>query len=485
MKTNAIGKYKPNLHFAPEKNWMNDPNGLVYFEGEYHLFYQYHPYSTVWGPMHWGHAVSKDLIDWEELDVALYPDELGMIFSGSAVVDWENTSGFFPNKPGLVAIFTYHLEGKEGTEPTQTQAIAYSFDRGRSWKKYEGNPVLSSETKIDFRDPKVFWYEQTRRWIMVLATGQTITFYSSPNLIDWEFESEFGEGNGLHHGVWECPDLFQLSVTGGNEKKWVLLVSVGDNPDFETGSQTQYFVGEFDGKTFIPDQSSSKLLDFGKDNYAGVSFSDIPHNDGRRIYVGWMSNWRYANEVPTNGWRGQMTIPRELSLEKIAGEYNVNQLPVKEMVSYFDNELVIDEEILHENNKRTYHVESAYVDCAINIEKQSATQLGIVVNHSKQQFTKIEINYNNREIRLVREGSGIINCSPNFSKDQTVKIGDINHINLKLIIDSSSIELFINEGQYALTSLIYPDHACESISFSSTDGNVRLYNGYIAKPSRL
>ncbi|TKD70782.1 glycoside hydrolase family 32 protein [Pseudalkalibacillus hwajinpoensis] len=484
MKTNALGKYRPYLHFAPQKNWMNDPNGLIFFDGEYHLFYQYHPDSTVWGPMHWGHAVSKDLIDWEELDIALYPDEHGMIFSGSAVVDWENTTGFFPNGPGLVAVFTYHLDGEAGAEPTQTQGIAYSYDRGRTWVKYEGNSVLTSDSKVDFRDPKVFWNDKEKNWMMVLATGQTISFYSSPNLINWNFESEFGEGIGLHTGVWECPDLFQLQVPETDEIKWVLLVSVGDNPEFETGSQTQYFVGEFDGRTFKPDHDSIHLLDFGKDNYAGVSFSDIPQIDGRRIYLGWMSNWRYANEVPTNGWRSQMTLPRELSLQKVGEEYNVNQLPVKEIESYFSIDSVIDGEVSHENGTKKYPVGSPFVDCSINIERENSQQFGITVNHSKEQTTNIEIDYNMNAIRVVRKDSGEIDFSSNFIDDQIVKVENINELNLRMIIDSSSIELFINEGQYALTSLVYPDHACESISFSSIKGSVILRDGYIAKPAQ-
>ena len=341
--------------------------------------------------------------------------------------------------------------------------------------------MLAKESKIDFRDPKVFWHEQTNKWIMVLATGQTISFYSSPNLIDWEFESEFGEGIGLHHGVWECPDLFQLKVSESNEKKWVLFVSVGDNPDFETGSQTQYFIGEFDGQTFASDQDSSWLLDFGKDNYAGVSFSDISENDGRRIYLGWMSNWRYANEVPTNGWRSQMTLPRELSLQVIEGEYYVNQLPVKELESYFLN-VAMDEEIIYANGTRTFQIGKSYVDCSLSIERQDAAQLEIVVDHSNDQFTKIEIDYNNKEVRLVRKDSGIIDFSTDFISDQKVKIDNMTKLNLRIIIDSSSIELFINEGQYALTSLVYPDHPCKSLSFNSMDGEVKLHNWYIGKP---
>lgn len=483
MNTNELLKYRPHLHFAPQKNWMNDPNGLVFFEGEYHLFYQYHPNDSVWGPMHWGHAVSKDLIDWVELDIALYPDELGMIFSGSAVVDWENTSGFFTEQPGLVAIFTHHLDGEGDRNPKQTQSLAYSHDRGRTWTKYKGNPILSSENKVDFRDPKVFWYKKTKKWMMILATGQTITFYSSTNLINWEFESEFGSDVGLHNGVWECPDLFQLKVNGSNEKKWVLLVSVGDNPEFETGSQTQYFIGTFDGRTFKAESDTINLLDFGKDNYAGVSFSDIPETDGRRIYLGWMSNWRYANQVPTYGWRSQMTLPRELSLQKIGAEYKVIQQPVKEMEAYFAKDKVSDEEITHEKGMITYFVEKPFVDCSINVERQDASQFGIMIHHSKEQFTKIEIDYTSNLICLARKDSGVIDFSNNFSHDQKMKVDSTGDLQIRMVVDSSSIELFLNEGEFALTSLIYPDQVCEAISFYSSNGRVNLYDGYIARPS--
>jgi len=477
-------KYRPYLHFAPKKNWMNDPNGMVYFEGEYHLFFQYNPNDSVWGPMHWGHAVSKDMISWEELDIALYPDENGTIFSGSAVVDWENTTGFFQEKPGIVAIFTHHLDSVEGGPPTQSQSLAYSHDKGRTWTKYEENPVLSHQTKIDFRDPKVFWNKETNKWVMVLATGQTISFYTSTNLIDWEFESEFGDDHGSHDGVWECPDLFKLSVEDSKEEKWVLLVSIGDNPQFNNGSRTQYFIGEFDGSTFTPDHSSVKWLDFGKDNYAGVSFSDLPKEDGRRIYLGWMSNWRYANEVPTGDWRSQMTLPRELSLRKSGGDYKVIQHPVKELAAYFSQIEEIHNVSVSDNGPKKYSMKGSYLEIILNLERVNASQFGITLHHTKEQSTSITFDSTEKVMSLNRQKSGEIDFSTNFPHDQKLKMENINNIELRIVIDSSSVELFVNDGEYALTSLIYPDEVCDALSIFTLDGEIKIKNSHILSPTK-
>ena len=271
-------KFRPTFHFSPLYGWMNDPNGMVYKDGEYHLFYQYNPYGSKWGNMNWGHAISKDLVNWEHRPVAIAPDAFGTIFSGSAVVDCNNTAGF--GAGAIIAIYTQNGD-------RQVQSIAYSTDNGRSFTKYENNPVLVSEAR-DFRDPKVFWYEGTKRWIMVLAVGQEMQIFSSPNLKDWTFESSFGEGYGAHGNVWECPDLFELPVEETNEKKWVLLCSLGDGPFGD--SATQYFVGSFDGKKFVCDNQpeATKWMDWGKDHYATVTWSDAP--DNRRIAIAWMSN---------------------------------------------------------------------------------------------------------------------------------------------------------------------------------------------------
>lgn len=484
MTTQNLEKYRPYLHFAPKKNWMNDPNGLVYFQGEYHLFYQHNPNDSTWGPMHWGHAVSKDMITWEELDIALYPDEIGTIFSGSAVVDWSNTSGFFSDNPGLVAIFTHHKDEENGKPHEQFQSLAFSHDQGRTWTKYAGNPVLAHETKADFRDPKVFWHHETTKWMMVLATGQTVSFYSSSNLIDWQFESEFGNGIGSHDGVWECPDLFQLKSEDSGEARWVLFVSIGDDIQFEAGSRTQYFIGSFDGSHFTSDNDSINWLDFGKDNYAGVSFSDIPDEDGRRIYLGWMSNWRYANQVPTEGWRSQMTLPRELSLRKRNEGYRVIQKPVRELNAYFSKKEEIHDVIVSEDEPKKYSLGGSYQEITLNIENMGARKFGINLHHTKEQTTIFTFDTAENVLSLDREKSGEIGFCDNFPYVQKVEVGNINFVQLRMVIDSSSVELFVNEGDYALTSLIYPDNACEEVSIFSLEGEIKLSDSYVATPAK-
>jgi len=263
VDANSKEALRPQYHFTPNSGWMNDPNGLVYNDGVYHLFYQYYPHATVWGPMHWGHATSIDMAHWEHQPIALFPDENGLIFSGSAVVDKENTSGFGENGVApLVAIFTYHLmEGeKAGRDDFQTQGIAYSLDNGVSWKKYDGNPVLPNEGIRDLRDPKVFWHEDTKSWIMALVAGDHAKFYRSKNLKQWDNISDFGLDQGAHGGVWECPDLFPLPVDGTDEEKWVLVISIGGGGP-NGGSGTQYFIGDFDGTTFTSEQEEYKWLD--------------------------------------------------------------------------------------------------------------------------------------------------------------------------------------------------------------------------------
>lgn len=480
MTTFNLEKYRPTLHFAPQKNWMNDPNGMVYFKGEYHLFFQHNPNDSIWGPMHWGHAVSRDMIDWQELPIALYPDELGTIFSGSAVVDWHNTTGLFPDEPGIVAIFTHHLDKADGTTAIQTQSLAYSHDQGRTWTKYEGNPVLGHPTKVDFRDPKVFWHTKTAKWLMTLATGQTVTFYSSPNLIDWQFESEFGDNIGSHDGVWECPDLFELVVDNSEEKKWVLLVSIGDNPQFDSGSRTQYFVGSFDGSTFTADHQEIQWLDFGKDNYAGVSFSDIPTEDGRRIYLGWMSNWRYANEVPTEGWRSQMTLPRTLALQHVGDQLLVVQNPVKELDSYFTKVVEIDDVLINGEETKTFAVDKSSVEIVLTIDNNDAKQFGVELSHTESQKTLLTIDAETNYVTLDRKNSGEITFSENFSNRQELNLQVTNQVKLRIIVDSSSIEIFLNEGAYAVTSLIYPDKVCEEIALFASGGAIQLTNSYIS-----
>ena len=293
--------WRPSAHFTPKRMWMNDPNGMIYHDGLYHLFYQFHPDSMIWGPMHWGHATSRDLLSWEHHDVALYPDEHGTMFSGCCVNDRHNSSGLFagPGTSNLTAIFSYD---------NQSLGLATSVDGGLTWQHYRGNPIMPA-VKEDFRDPKVFWHAPTQKWVMAISAHRECYFYTSPNLIDWTFASAFSGGCTV--GVWEVPDLFQLTDPQGSTH-WVLLMSVNDGA-LAGGSGIQYFIGNFDGVKFHWDASQgARWLDFGPDNYAGSTWFDEPDND--KLYIGWMSNWPYANKVPTDPWRGCLTLPRKLQL---------------------------------------------------------------------------------------------------------------------------------------------------------------------------
>ncbi|MFP7297103.1 glycoside hydrolase family 32 protein [Neobacillus niacini] len=468
-------QYRPQFHFSPEEKWMNDPNGMVFLNDEYHLFYQYHPYGTTWGPMHWGHAVSKDLIHWEHLPIALYPDELGAIFSGSAVVDWNNTTEFFEkNQPGLVAIYTSAGTYPDSDRPLQQQSLAYSKDNGRTWVKYEGNPVLSDINITDYRDPKVFWHEESNKWVMVLATGQTITIYTSLNLKEWEFASEFGHTAGSHDGVWECPDLFKLPVDGGQEK-WVLIVSIGDNGETAEGSRTQYFIGQFDGTTFVNDHDDSTILwlDYGRDNYAGVSWSDI--QDGRRIYLGWMSNWRYANQVPTKGWRSAMTLPRELSLAATEAGVRLFQQPVAE-VSKIRKETESYSKISVESGKRvSFPLTHSLMEITIEFEKVNSIQFGFIIQHSEQEKTVIGYNAAEEKLFVDRTLSGDHSFSTSFRAIQEAPLKlNQQRLKLQLFLDTSSIEVFANNGEAAITSLLFPSGAGQELKVFSNEGTTNV-----------
>ncbi|MGM0903973.1 MAG: glycoside hydrolase family 32 protein [Bacillota bacterium] len=472
-------QYRPQFHFSPQEMWMNDPNGMVFFNNEYHLFYQYHPFGTTWGPMHWGHAVSKDMIHWEHLPIALYPDELGAIFSGSAVVDWNNTTGFFEeNQPGLVAIYTSAGTYPDSDRPCQRQSLAYSKDSGRTWEKYEGNPVLSDVAITDYRDPKVFWHEETNKWVMVLATGQTITIYTSPNLLKWEFASEFGQNAGSHAGVWECPDLFKLPVNGdqGNQK-WVMIVSIGDNGETKEGSRTQYFIGEFDGTTFVNenDDTTTIWLDYGRDNYAGVSWSDI--QDGRRIYIGWMSNWRYANQVPTKEWRSAMTLPRELALVTTRDGIRVTQKPVEEVHSIRTETIELQEMSIESAKEVSLPLNNQLIELNMEFEKESSNHFGLLIKHSETKKTKIIVDVLNDLLLVDRTLSGENDFSSSFPTVQEAPLElKNNRVKLQLFIDTSSIEVFANDGEVAVTSLIFPEGLNKEFVLFSNGGTTNVSN---------
>lgn len=474
-------KYRPQFHFSPKSNWMNDPNGLVYYEGEYHLFYQYHPYSTVWGPMHWGHAVSKDLIHWDHLPTALAPDEYGTIFSGSAVVDWHDTSGFFQGGVGLVAIFT-HADIQPGMKRKERQSIAYSADKGRTWTKYDGNPVLIDESMTDFRDPKVFWHVETNKWIMVLVARDRVRFYSSPNLKEWILTSEFGADEGSHLGVWECPDLFELPVDGC--KKWVLIVSMhlGGNPTTQEGSKTQYFIGEFDGTHFINDNSSDTVLwlDHGRDNYAGVSWSDLPAEDGRLIYIGWMSNWKYARLTPTDGWRSAMTLPRELTLKSGLDGIKLFQNPVRELEKLRKLKHSWNNAVIGANSSLLSDVSGDTLEIIAEFELNTAKEFGLKVRKSDSEETVIGFDADSRILFVDRTESGVTDFFEHFAGRHggPLQIRN-NRIQMRLLIDRSSVEVFGNDGELAITEQIFPDPGSKGLELYAKDGEVKLISLHI------
>lgn len=453
-------KYRPQYHFSPEEKWMNDPNGMVYYNGEYHLFYQYHPHGTTWGPMHWGHAISKDLVTWEHLPIALKPDEHGDIFSGSAVVDWNDTTGFFDGGQGLVAIFTHADMYPESERPRQRQSLAYSKDNGRTWVTFEGNPVLSDVTFTDFRDPKVFWHHQTQRWIMSLACGTAIRFYSSTNLKEWVFLSEFSEEIS-HKGVWECPDLFQLPIEGTEEKKWVLIVSLGDDQNTTVGSRSLYFIGEFDGTTFKSDHATESILwlDHGRDNYAGVSFSDIPQEDSRRIYMAWMSNWRYANLVPTQPWRSAMTIPRELILISTKAGIRIKQYPVREFEKLKSNQITMNTKIgLNESTEKEIY-DQTEINITFETKKIFTVDLGEAV---------ISYDSSKNKVSVERTAENVHDFNPSFlAKDELILLKGGQVHSFRILVDRSSLEIFINGGEESLTYLLFPTDEIKKLKLSS------------------
>ena len=464
--------YRPAFHYAPQHNWMNDPNGMVYLDGEYHLFYQYNPYGHAWGPMHWGHAVSKDLHNWQELPIALYPDQLGTIFSGSAVFDKNNTSGLgTKDNPPLVAIYTYNHQFREHKSlPTgQSQALAYSVDKGRSWQKYAHNPVLTNTAERDFRDPKVFWFEADQKWIMSLAVDKKISFYSSPNLRDWHHESDFGAGVGAKGGVWECPDLIPLRIEGSDVQKYVLLVSI--NPGaVNGGSGTQYFVGDFDGETFRLDsqfsaqlqqkiqqgESPAEWLDYGADNYAGVTWSNLP--DQRALMIGWMNNWDYAQITPLKTWRGAMTLPRELRLVQSNGRYVVKSVPAREVATQRKKNIPLKPasisgkyQLLAAQGIKTF---PEYVQLEFNY--QGASRIELELGAGREQ-TRLIIDRDKGQVLFDRDQSGLVKFSEKFTGIQRAPFNNQQEqIKLELYIDKSSLEIFINDGELVFTNQIFP-----------------------------
>ena len=421
-------KFRSIYHHTPVYGWMNDPNGMFYKDGVWHLYYQYNPYGSQWENMTWAHSTSTDLIHWKNHGEVIQPDALGTIFSGSSVVDKENTAGF--EKDAVVAFYT-------SAGAAQTQSIAYSTDNGETFKKYVNNPILTSDVP-DFRDPNVFWNEEVKQWNLILAAGQQMNIYSSKNLKDWKFESSFGEGYGNHGGVWECPDLLKMG------DKWVLICNINPGGPFG-GSATQYFVGSFDGHKFTCESKPevTKWMDYGKDHYATVSFSNAP--DGRIVVLPWMSNWQYANQVPTQQFRSANGLPRDLGLYSYNGEDYVSVKPSPEVFAAFEK-------------KPSGRLQSAAYIEVTNIKSNAS----IVLSNDKGERVTMVYDGKNATFSMDRTESGVTDFHSDF-KAKTVAPTNGVIKSMQIFIDRCSIEAFDTEGKVAMTNLVFPSKPYDKI----------------------
>ena len=473
VKMDMSEPLRPLLHFSVPKNWMNDPNGMVFYEGEYHLFYQYHPESTQWGPMHWGHAVSPDMVNWTHLPIALYPDELGYIFSGGAVIDWHNTAGF--GEEAMVAFYTYHEPDSE----KQSQALAYSLDNGRSWTKYEGNPIIPTPPNIrNFRDPKVIWYDKGEgegHWVMLIAAGSAILFYTSPDMINWEPTSGFGFGQGSTSGVWETPDMFKLPVNGGPETRWVLTVGLG-NGSPAGGSGMQYFVGDFNGEEFTNDNPKNTVLwaDYGADFYAAQSWSET--QDGRQLWLAWMNNWRYANDIPTPSWRGAMSLPREVELTQTSDGIRMVQRPVAEL-QQLRGEMQSWQEVTFSTNE-TFQpdISGSLFEVIATFEvSPDVDQFGLRIQSGEDEYTAVGYSHKSRRLFVDRSKSGQLDFHGEFGDIHVVEYeAKSDTVHLQLFVDTSAIAVFVDDGQVTFSERIFPRNSEFSLQFFSENGETIL-----------
>ena len=498
--TSNTDYYRPVYHHTPLYGWMNDPNGMVYKDGEYHLYFQYNPYGSKWGNMHWGHSVSTDLVHWNHLKPAIARDTLGHIFSGSTVVDKNNTAGYGDN--ALIALYT-----SASDEHGQIQCMAYSTDDGRTYTKYEKNPVLLPFDGLkDFRDPKVFWYEPDKKWVMIVSADKEMRFYASQNLKDWEYMSAFGKGYGAQPNQFECPDFIQLPVDGNkNKMKWVMLVNINPGCMFG-GSATEYFVGDFDGKEFTCDTKPEvvKWLDYGKDHYAAVCIS----NTGERIIsIPWMSNWQYANVTPIRQYRGANGLPRELSLYTKDGQIYVAADVVKEVEALrkdtrsFDPITVKDEYKIDEIVPQT---DGAY-ELEMDITPNTSGVAGFDLMNAKGEVAKIYLDMKSGKLVMDRTASGLVafgeKSEPHAKEtDDHRKTMSVNYQNdfalgtwaplslcegktyhLNVFVDKCSVEIFVDGGRIAMTNLVFPTEPYNTLRFYTEGGEAQVSNMKVYK----
>ena len=499
--------YRPSYHFTPLYGWMNDPNGMVYKDGEYHLYFQYNPYGSKWGNMHWGHAVSKDLVHWEHLDPAIARDPVGHIFSGSSVVDKKNTAGF--GKDAIIAIYTNH-----SVNHGEVQCIAYSNDNGRTFTKYEGNPVLTPFDGLkDFRDPKVFWYEKGKCWYMIVSADKETRFYKSKNLKKWTYVSAFGKGLGQQPCQYECPDFFQLPVNGDKKKmKWVMTMNINPGCWFG-GSATEYFVGDFDGKNFTcPDAHDVKWLDWGKDHYATVTFS----NTGDRVLgITWMSNWQYANLTPFKQNRGANGLPRELKLYEKNGKYYISEDVAPEVYALRkDTKNLADASVADAKDLKgvAANMEGAF-EIEADVTPDANGIAGIEISNNKRERTMIYFDMKQGKMIMDRTESGLTDFGKQAvphdielawdkqlaaeGKEPARITNSINYKNdfalatwaplslcedgkktyhVDIFVDKSSVELFVDGGRIAMTNLVFPVAPYENVKLYTQGGKAEFKN---------
>ena len=438
-------QYRPVYHHTPAYGWMNDPNGMFYKDGVWNLYFQHNPYGSQWENMTWGHSTSTDLVHWKYEGDAVEPDALGTVFSGSAVVDMENTSGF--GKGAVIALYTSAGE-------SQTQSLVYSTDNGKTFHKFEGNPVITSNVP-DFRDPHMFWNEDIKKWNMILAAGQHMEIYSSDNLKDWKYESSFGEKYGNHGGVWECPDLMKMKVRGTDKEKWMLICNI--NPGGPSGgSATQYFVGDFDGHKFTCESKPevTKWMDYGKDHYATVTFDNAP--EGRRVAIAWMSNWQYANQVPTQQYRSGNSIPRDLGLFEYKGETYCSVVPSPEMTAA--------------RSKKAGKKLTESCEMVVNLKGNATITL------SNDKGEKVVMNYDAKAetFSMDRNKSGKVDFSKDFAAvTKAPTYGKISQ--LRIFIDKSSIEALDADGKMSMTNLVFPSKPYNKVTVKGK-GKYQVYD---------
>lgn len=462
--------FRPVYHHTPAYGWMNDPNGMFYKDGVYHLYFQYNPYGAVWGNMHWGHSTSTDLMHWKFEGCAIVPDAWGAIFSGSCVVDHENTAGF--GKEAVVAFYTSAKSTPWGD--IQMQSMAYSLDNGKTFTKYEGNPILTSSEK-DFRDPKVFWYAPGKHWVMILAVGQHMEIYSSVNLKEWKKESEFGAMQGAHGGVWECPDLVEIPVEGSREKKWVLICNLNPGGPFG-GSAAQYFVGSFDGKKFVNESpTQTKWMDWGKDNYATVTWNNAP--DGRCIALGWMSNWQYANNVPTRQYRSANTLARDLTLYREGQELYLKSTPSSEVKKARGKKVSIPSFKVSEKHEMVnlFEEKQGAYEVEIVIQNAGASKIAFCLLNDKGEKVSMYYDLNRKQFVMDRSESGKVDFSKDFPAVTVAPVNVDKELTLRLFVDRSSIEAFGEDGKFVMTNLVFPSQPYVKMCFEADK------NGYAVK----